>query len=225
MRLLVLIALLFLASAPTSAQDWVAANGRLSDQDFYRLVSCGAKPGGACKDDVARWPPQKARDLTVSIYRVVGNYPGPLRNSARVALDGAIAEINRAGAALHLRRLPDGEFADIRVFLLDIKYGGTISGTGLELLDGDDLEAARVRVWWDARKQIVDAAIAFSKGIKPREMRSVMLEELTQSLGFLTDIRDRWYNRRSVFAEDSNSVTTLGEQDRMVLRRHYPPGM
>ena len=48
-----------------------------------------------------------------------------------------------------------------------------------------------------------------------------MLEELTQSLGFLTDIRNPLYESHSVFSEDSNSVTRLGPQDVTVLRWHY----
>ena len=49
-----------------------------------------------------------------------------------------------------------------------------------------------------------------------------MLEELTQSMGLMTDIRNPYYETRSVFSEDSNSVVKLGEQDREALRLHYP---
>ena len=38
------------------AQDWIASQGDLSDDDFYWLVSCGAPPGGDCADSAIRWP-------------------------------------------------------------------------------------------------------------------------------------------------------------------------
>lgn len=50
-----------------------------------------------------------------------------------------------------------------------------------------------------------------------------MLEEITQALGFMTDIRNPAYDGVSVFSEDSNAAKTLGPQDIMALRRHYPP--
>ena len=57
----------------------------------------------------------------------------------------------------------------------------------------------------------------------PRQaIASVVLEEVVQALGLLTDIRSPVY-RRSIFAEDSNSGIRLRGQDAMVIRRHYPP--
>ena len=41
-------------------------------------------------------------------------------------------------------------------------------------------------------------------------------------MGLMTDIRNPYYETRSVFSEDSNTVQKLGVQDRMALRRHYP---
>jgi hypothetical protein len=49
-----------------------------------------------------------------------------------------------------------------------------------------------------------------------------MIEELSQAMGLMTDIRNPYYETQSVFSEDSNSVQKLGEQDREALRRHYP---
>ncbi|WP_343079766.1 DUF2927 domain-containing protein [Ostreiculturibacter nitratireducens] len=224
MRRLALALALAISTGPAAALDWVSANGPLTDRDFYRLVSCGAKPGGPCREALVKWPAKKVGDLTISIYRVAEGYPRRLSRSASAALDATVAEINRAGSAVRLRRLRDGEFADIRVFLLDLREGDTITGTGLRPLDGETIEAARVQVWWNGRRQIVDAAVVFASDVNRADIRSIMLEETTQALGFLTDIRDPWYNSRSVFSEDSNSVTSLGEQDMMVLRRHYPPG-
>lgn len=224
MLMLRLVLVLVLAAGAAAARDWVAASGALSDRDFYRLVSCGAAPGGPCQDPVVKWPDRDARDLTIAVFRVAAAYPLALRRAVSGALDATVAEINAAGSAVQLRRLRDGEAADIRVFLLDLREGDVIAGTGLDPLDGEDIEAARVQIWWNGRRRITDAAIVFARDVRRSDVRSIMLEETTQALGFLTDIRDPWYDTRSVFSEDSNSVTRLGKQDRMVLRLHYPLG-
>lgn len=48
-----------------------------------------------------------------------------------------------------------------------------------------------------------------------------MLEELTQAMGLMTDIRNPYYDETSVFSQDTNASTELGEQDIMALKRHY----
>jgi predicted RNA-binding protein Jag len=49
-----------------------------------------------------------------------------------------------------------------------------------------------------------------------------MLEELFQTLGFIYDIENRYYEGRSILSQDSNATTTLIGQDRKALRRLYP---
>ncbi|QBX99490.1 DUF2927 domain-containing protein [Rhodophyticola sp. CCM32] len=95
-----------------------------------------------------------------------------------------------------------------------------IAGTGNTELDGSDISIGRVSL----RSRGVDitaAAIAISRDIRRREIASVILEELVQSLGLHTDIASPAY-RRSIFSEESNSVTRLNGQDLTALRRHYP---
>ena len=83
--------------------------------------------------------------------------------------------------------------------------------------------AAFVYVWWNNRREITEAVILMADDLPASEVYPVMLEELSQSLGFLNDIRNRLYETESVYSEDSNSVNSLGPQDRAALLRHYPP--
>jgi hypothetical protein len=53
-------------------------------------------------------------------------------------------------------------------------------------------------------------------------MGPVVLEELTQAMGLLTDIEGQAYADSSVFSETSNAVRRLSRQDRAALRLHYP---
>jgi hypothetical protein len=48
-----------------------------------------------------------------------------------------------------------------------------------------------------------------------------MLEELTQAMGLMSDIKNPYYEGKSVFSEDSNDSKELGYQDVVALRRHY----
>lgn len=64
------------------------------------------------------------------------------------------------------------------------------------------------------------ARIAISARARPAEVASLLLEEVVQGLGLMTDISGPAY-RQSIFAEDGNATTSLAGQDAMALRRHY----
>ena len=70
-------------------------------------------------------------------------------------------------------------------------------------------------------RAIARAAVVFGTRMPIRQYKSAMLEEITQALGLLTDIRNLHYEGVSVFSQDSNDAKTLGLQDIMALRRHY----
>jgi hypothetical protein len=202
--------------------DFIATSGKLSTADFYGLVSCGAAPGQPCTGDQIRWPPHLARDLRVGVVPPP-RLPGVIRTDIlTAALDRAIAEINSAGAALHLSRAAKGDQPPIRIFVSATGQGQTITGTGERGIDGEPLGAALVTVWSDDDGLISDAVIVLAADLPAEETLPVLLEELTQSLGLLTDIRNPEYERISVFSEDSNTVRKLGPQDRAALRLHYP---
>jgi len=210
-------------SGAAMAQDYVIVSGLLSDEDFYRLVACGAAPDGPCRDPMVRWPADVARDLRVSFQQIEPNYPGDRQTALEKAFYAAITEINASGANLRLRVVAPNDAAEISVHLLDIAHGEQIARTGLSPLDGAVIEAALVQVWWNRDLMLDRAAIVFPRDIEWSGLRSIALEELTQALGLLTDIDGRWYERTSIFSESSNAVIRLGAQDIMALRRHYPP--
>jgi len=105
--------------------------------------------------------------------------------------------------------------------VLDTRPGEVMADTGVPVLEGRVLPLGQVMV--RARNSWIDqAVISMSVDTPRRAIASVVLEEVVQALGLMTDIRSPVY-RRSIFAEDSNSGTRLRGQDAMVIRRHYPP--
>jgi hypothetical protein len=135
------------------------------------------------------------------------------------AVDRAIDEINGAGAHLFLERAFEGPF-DVPIYLVDAPQGGAIDGTGVPELDGTSIAIGRIALR-SRGGEITGASIAISADIKRREIASVVLEELVQAMGLVTDVLSPVY-ADSIFAEDSNSVTRLNGQDAAALRRHYP---
>ena len=57
--------------------------------------------------------------------------------------------------------------------------------------------------------------------IDEADIRSVVLEEIMQALGFGLDIENPAYNDVSIFSQDSNTVTTVEGQDATPLRMLY----
>lgn len=224
-RLALAAALLAAWGAPLPAEqvDYLVTQGKLSFEDFYRLVSCRALPGGPCTVEPVRWPPRKALDLAVGFASLPPGYPEGTAGRMVAAVDHAIAEINAAGAALHLRRAKAGEVPDITVHLAPVDEGDVIEGTGVRGVDGQEIGAALVTVWWDEGQDLTDAVVVLAEDLPAADMGPVVLEELTQAMGLMTDIRNPFYEELSVFSEDSNRVTRLGPQDQEALRRHYPP--
>lgn len=204
------------------AQDFVTARGKLSDADFYRLVACAAPPGGDCRKQIVRWSRRDARNISVRVVQVDAGYPG--RTEARIAatLDSTLAEINAAGARLRLTRAAPDETPDIAIHLLDLPENSAISGTGIDWVDGEVMETARFQLWSRDDGTIETCVIVYSRDLSPRDVQNLLLEELTQCLGLMTDIGGRYYESRSIFSETSAEVTRLGSQDILALRRHYP---
>ena len=216
-----LAALLLAWAAAAAAQDYIATRqGPLDDDAFYRLVACAAAPGAPCQRPVVRWPQPKAQMLRVGITRTDPGFPPAQARLIRSALTEAIAELNASGARIRLSL--DGMRPDIRVLLLDVPENTVLRRTGIPGLDGQQIEAAYVYVWWNNREEITRAAIVFSRDLTPPAIRSTVLEELTQSLGLLTDISNPWYTDRSIFSQEGYRLERLGDQDIVALRRHYP---
>jgi hypothetical protein len=207
----------------SSAQEYLAVPDIISDDAFYRLVACAAPPGGDCAKPFIFWPEERRLSLRVGIAGSADSFPDYKYDLVDAALDAAIAEINAAGAHVFLERVYTGEM-DIPVHLVAAPQGGIIADTGVAELDGSDIAIGRVAIR-SRGDQIIAAAIAISQDIRRREIASVVLEELVQSLGLVTDVASPAYDQ-SIFAENGNNMTRLQGQDAAALRRHYPrPGV
>lgn len=205
-----------LAALPAPAQEYLSADGALSDRDFYRLVACAAPPDAPCLKPFVKWD---TTDLSVGITRMERAYLGGKAKRAEAALVRAMQEINSAGSAIRLTR--DDANPDIPILFLDIPARSTIENSGFNALDGTPIGGAGVRVF--AKDGVIQrSVILFTTGLQMRAYESVMLEEIMQGLGFLTDIGGGHYESRSIFSQSSNARTKLGKQDIMALGRHYP---
>ena len=180
----------------------------MTDAEFYKAVSCGAAPGHYCKRQPVRWRSGHAPRLSVSLATIDPGYPSATAKRISTAMDRAIREINGVGAAIRLFGTDEGRVA---------------TGTGIYTLEGSTMSAGYVSVDFDSSRNIRRGRILFSADIGERNVDSIVLEELTQSLGLLFDLDDPAYQDSSVFAENGDAVTGLSGQDAEALRRHYPP--
>lgn len=216
-----LICGLLLLANGAAAQEYVATAGPLSDGDFYRLVACAAPPGGVCGKPVVRWTLD--RPLRVAITRMDRAFMGGKAKRADAALARAVQQVNAAGATVRLEVVGPQDAPDIPILFVDAETGTLLAGTGIDGLDGQRLGGASTRVWFGADGTIRRTAVLFSRTLSIRAYESAMLEEVVQALGLLTDIRNPYYDTRSVLSQDSNAMKMLGPQDIMALQRHYPP--
>ena len=206
-----------LLSGPACAQEFVEVPGRLSDDDFYRAVACAARPEGECRKPFLRWPEARRNRLTVRLASVADVVRPYQRELYERGLDAALAQINGLDAGIRLSRT--GEEADIEVHVVATAPGAVMRDTGVPDLDGEILPLGRVAL--RTRGGVIrEALIAVSVEARRREIASILLEEITQGLGLMTDIRGPAY-ARSLFSEDGNSVVRIEGQDAMALRRHY----
>ena len=213
---------LVLTASTAVAQEFISTDAPLSDTDFYRLIACAAPLGGNCQKELVRWPPAHAQSVSIGIVQIEDGYPADVAKRAAVALSSAIEAVNAADANLHITPSNSKQKPDIGIHFLTIVEGDAIRNTGLNPLDGAVIEAAKTQLWWRDDLTLIEGAIVFGKDIDPADLQSVMLEEVTQSMGLLTDVGGPFYHTRSIFSESSNQLTTLGPQDIMTLRRHYP---
>ncbi len=211
--------LALMLAAPLAAQEYIVTDGPLTDSEFYGVVSCAARPGQGCNEPIVRWDQPV---VTVAFEPMVPSYPTDLAREFDRVLDTSVSQINSAAPGLNLRRVAKSESAHVRLFLQPIRSGDAVRGTGYAELDGTPIGAAIVQVYWDDDRNLTEALIAFARDIPINQAGPIMLEELAQAMGLMTDIRNPYYETRSVFSEDSNSVAKLGVQDRAALRLHYP---
>lgn len=222
-RVLAPVTAAFVSLAATALADdtVVAAPGRLTDDDFYRLVSCGAPPGGDCAHDPLRW--QAERPIRVALRRIDPGFVGRQRPRAQAALTRALRELNAAGAAFHLARVGPADRAEIAVYFLDLDRGDTIAGTGIEWVDGATIDEIATLIAVDpGRTRILGATIVVATALETADFEAAMLTALTRAMGLTTQVDAPAYQGVSALAYGSRATTRLGPQDLVALRRHYP---
>jgi hypothetical protein len=212
------IAALWLVAAQALAGDGITTEGKLSNKDFFRLVTYGAIPGGECIGPVVRWPEP---ELTVALAPAHRRYPPELAEAVSDALDHAIAQINRAGAAIRITRDDRLRDPDIIISRPALSQGEKTRKIP-RMPNGHTIGVGFMWLWWSERGEVTEASVLIAEDISLEDLHSVMLEELFQCLGFLYDIENPYYEGRSILSQDSNATTTLIGQDRMALRRLYP---
>ena len=209
---------------PADAQDYVVTKkGKLSDRDFYRLISCGATPGGKCRFGAYRWTKGKRSNITIGIVEIEEGFPSGLKRKIDKAIDQALAEINNVGSEVRIVRTTGKP--DIRVTLtvdaLKTKMRKPGSLTQHVIANG---AIAMVRFTPKrGTRNIESAEVFYTTEIRGWNMRSIVLEEILQGLGLPMDIHNRYYEGKSIFSETKSGVKRLRGQDAKVLLYHYPP--
>lgn len=203
--------------APLLAQDFVDSDGPLDDAAYYRLVACAAPPNGPCAKPFFRW--QKTT-ITVGITTRDRAFLGGKQKRAEAAVVRALQHLNAVGMPITLRE--DRQNPDIAIHLLDTPRGTAIEVGKPNILNG--LTMANAITALDVSGSVIEGAqIGFSNTLPLRQYESVMLEEITQSLGLITDIQNPYYRSRSILSQNSdNRLKKLGGQDKISLLRHYP---
>lgn len=212
---------LALTAGAVVAQEYVVAKGRLSDEDFYRLVACAAPPGGDCQKDFVRWSDEDTQNLTVRLVQADAGYPPLVRKRVEDQLSRTLADLNAVGARIRLSKAPEGVTPDISIFLLDLPRDAAVTGTGLPWFDGNLMQAALFQLGWHDDGTAFQCAIALSRDVTTSMVPRILVEETVQCLGLMTDIGGHYYTSRSIFSEEGNT-RSMWPQDLMALRRHYP---
>ena len=214
----ILIALCLCLPLSAAASDGVISDGKLSNTDLYNLTACGAAPGGTCEGPFVRWGQPV---VVVALPPADAGMDPALAAQIDTALDQAIATLNGARAGIRLQRGLSRKAPDIMLHRIGLKEGERTRGIP-GMTDGLEIGVGYMQINWDDGLLITDGTIVIAADISPEDVRSVVLEELTQSLGFLYDIENPYYEGVSIFSQDSNETISITGQDRAILRLHYP---
>jgi hypothetical protein len=216
MKALILSALL---ATPAFASDGIPTTGPLTDTEFLRLLTCGATPDGPCQGDAVKWA--NPTRLTIAFGPVPSGYDSRKADQISAAVDAAITSINAAGSAVALTRVATAGNPDITL-RPTLFYENEAISNEPGLPDGEVIGAGYVYLYWNDKRQITQGTILIARDIETVDIDSIVLEEITQSLGFLFDIENPDYENVSIFAQDSNTVLSITGQDAAVMRLHYP---
>ncbi len=201
-----------------AASDGVASAGKLTNSDLYNLTGCGAAPTGPCQGPFVSWAKPV---VSVTLPPADAAMNPALADRIDLALDQAIAALNKAGAGIRLERNTSRKPPDIILYRIGLKEGD-ITKDIPGMSDGLEIGVGYMQINWDDDLRITSGTIVIAADIAFDDVQSVVLEELAQSLGFLYDIENPYYEGVSIFSQDSNETISITGQDRAILRMHYP---
>jgi hypothetical protein len=207
---------------PSVAYDAVYTPRKLSDDEFYSVAACNAPVGGSCRAPIVSWSRATARSLGIAVT-VSGGASGDAASVAAIqtATARAIAEINRTGAGVQLSVVSKSRANIVLEIVTPAEMAKYVRRSGSSSV-GDQGADGFSTIWWDNSRQIKKGEVKISLAVPDHGVNSVVLEEIFQALGFVTDVSGAPYNGVSILSESSNAVTTISGQDRMLLLRHYP---
>ena len=211
--------ILSLLATPAAATDGVTTRGKLSDSDFHALATCGTAKGKSCQGPSVRWPQAQ---VTLAMHPDTGGMDRALSARVSQAVDAAITAINGVGAGVRLVRDDRKRNPNILLRRVKLREGDRTKGIP-NVPDNEAIGVGYSTVWWQKNRDLTKATILISAYIQPRDVASVVLEEVFQSLGFRYDVEGSYYQTRSILAQDSNATTQIKGQDAAILRLHYPP--
>ncbi|MEO8529742.1 MAG: hypothetical protein ABI459_00825 [Deltaproteobacteria bacterium] len=199
----------------------VFVKSALSDADFYKAVSCGASPSGACTEDVNRFAPRIAANLTIALSDPNNAASPALKAAIKSAMANAVQQINAAGSGLQLSLLPDGKRAKITIVVVSPDEMAMIStmrgispGKGTSFIGWGTSSTS-------SKGRLAAGTVSIASTISLRDVNHVVLAQIGFDLGF-SAITGGPYTRGSIFSGEYNTVSQITGQDRAALRAHYP---
>ena len=203
--------------------DYVKVYRKLSDTEFYRLVTCGAPPGGECRIKPAKWSSRDVANLTVRITKADNGFPRRGKKIAQTSVERAVREINNTGSSVKIKHIESGT-PDISIELVDTDERPIMPLTGNWAQDVHRINVGAYYSPFLKGNRIVKCDIAVSNLLDHGVMHSIILEEMVQCLGLRFDVWGKAYRNRSIFSERSNRTKRLVKQDAAIIRLHYPSG-
>lgn len=222
MRRLVVSALLAAGSAAgVQAETIIRIDRPLSDEAFYRVITCGAKPDGACRFAFSRWGRRARQDLRIAILPPEPGFPPVTARLVEQNVNFAIREIMQTGAGIRLRKALPSERPQITIRLTGLQSGDAKNGVPGVPMGTRIGNAHMVCLFRDG--VIEDARILIAADIRAGVVRRAVLEDAVQALGLPVDVEGTGYACRTIFDQHCMDSARLRGQDASVLRRHYPP--
>lgn len=209
------------------AQDYTFSNGKLTDEQFYKAVTCKAKVDAPCQEKPARWPAFLSNQLTVGLAQVQNGTSPEQEKIVTTALQRSVQMINDSGANLKLRYVSGRKAKNAWIKVHIIQPQGPnflIKGVSLKGMNGLKAQNARTRIYANQNYNIMRAGVTISNTLTdPVQLQAIMLEEVVQSLGLMWDIENPYYNDISIFSQSGpDNLLKIADQDKAALQRHYP---